>query len=813
MSLPSSNDAMFRAAPRVNNQSLGVALAPTLDAQTVAAPLQARGASQTASSAVQAPTTPPASTGPTQASDGLGGDTSAFLQSIMGEINQAVKPNVLNNYYQPTYHFRLFTIGDTDLITALGATSITDLNRRLATLSQITIAESGVTGYNIRDVQIKTMPSGNNMTRTDMATTGVMTVTEPNGISFLDGLYAAGATLGTHNFTKCPYYLELRFLGYNEDGSIANSIDPFGTGGRWMWGIIFTNVDVAIDERGSVYTINFQLDNYWYHDVNSEVTACPQAIQVSGNTLGEVFQDYIDSLNQAWKNLYKSPIVQFDGIVTRPIDQHFSNPPTVAGKDPKNFSMLPRDPDHNTKRTLNNAKKYTVSVPVGYHLQEFIADCIKHTEEGQALTLDSKDSTATQINDRNVRETVAFAIEPAVKVTEFDPNTQNYVRHLTFYVTPYYTQKGMQHNNQQVLSASQQAQQRKVDSFIENGFLRKKYDYIFTGNNTEVIEFDLSFTTNFDAVKSAYNGGQMRYDVVTTMQRQTTTGPDTGNAAEASDTLKSSVATIPAPSGGGATTSGSGPVNATGQVAIGKASTANPQASSANTIGTIPNLVSEKVTSANPLPLTQNRYIEDLLNANWSPTGSSYQVPVAFQQSPRRSDNNSGQKGFAGQTSPNQSIVGAIWAQIYDQSITGSYSTLKKMTIRGDPYWLGQTNIHRQLNLVSGTVNVPGNSLPDYNTGQQVILINFRYPLQIGDDFKPRLRTAAIFSGLYYVNSITHVFSEGQFKQELEGVIDPLSNISKWIGANDTNNGGPASSSQQTQPPTSSTVGFTPPPT
>src|SRR3569833_2053072 len=93
------------------------------------------------------------------------------------------------------------------------------------------------------------------------------------------------------------------------------------------------------------------------------------------------------------------------------------------------------------------------------------------------------------------------------------------------------------------------------------------------------------------------------------------------------------------------------------------------------------------------------------------------------------------------------------------------------MTIRGDPYWIGQTNLQRQIVISkSGSITYDKEALPDYTSNRPGIFVYYRFPLQMGDDFKPILKNNQVFNGLYEVTNVRHSFAEGAFKQTIQAV-------------------------------------------
>lgn len=797
----------------------------------------------------------PAAASPTTPTPPTPNPTPGFFDSVMSIIDGAVQPNALNRFYQSTYHFRLFVAPDTDFMSqaAQPLTSgesgakmqtIQEFNSKLSQIKKIILAESGVTGFNIKDVQITTVPAGTTQTRTDVGTTGTITITEPNGISFLDGLQAAGAELRILNYLKCSYYLELTFLGYDENGHFVGSLsdtDDFKSGGRWTWEITFSNIDVKLTEGGGVYTISFQCGNHAVSiidDGKHDIMRVPQAFKAEGATVGALYADYIKQLNASWVSYNGGVLVQFDGINTQEVGKFFAHPPTASSKDPGTFKMAPPEPEKNPNRSWKFDSKsgsYLVNVTTGYRVQDFIIDAIKHSVEGQALAKDDSnvatqtDKTCCTINERGHRESIIWSVEIAVTQTTFDTTSYHYIKHIVFYVIPHYSQAAVLTPTQVEQAATNAVQRGKVQAMVDNGMLRKRYDYVFTGLNTEIIDFDMSFTTNYDFLNSAFAGTQMRYDAFAQGERLHDTGSAVvaGNADESHTKVTAVPCKTPTPAPAAPPTAVASTIGS--QAAGGRGSGSHLN----NTVRTISSVVTAipgksaiarpQVTAANtacpPTPVAgpaqpativdtsglNEFYVEDLLSQQTATNPSDFAIPISFWKTNKIAENESGNLGWSGQYNRDQSAVGAIWAQIYGSSQkTGAYQSIN-LTLRGDPYWLGQTNIHRQINLVAGNFSVAGNDLPDWSSGHQSFYLHFRFPLQIGDDFKPAMRTSQSYNGIYRLTTITHTFSDGVFKQELKNCPrDSLIDPSKWSATSGATNGGDGSSPTLTRPTTAS---------
>jgi flagellum-specific peptidoglycan hydrolase FlgJ len=689
------------------------------------------------------------------------GGTAGFFNSIQGLINTAAQPNCLNAYYQTAYHFRLFYSGD--IVSASGPTG-----------AQVTVAESGVTGYNIKSVQFQTKDAGNEITRAEIMNKGVITITEPSGASFLDAIVDAANSQGILCYTDAPIYLELTFKAYDETGAFAaNPAASFSNDGRWTWSLILNTVNVKLNEAGAIYTIDFIYHNF-APTIDTNGTDCtPQSSFAVGDTVGDIINDYLAKLNTAWNKQYRGSIIHFNPISTQPVSVFYPNPPAASSKDPATFKMKPQQAEKNSNRNWqfdSVTGKYTVNVTPGYTIPEFILDAIKHTEEGQAL---AKGNSAVGTCDLNslVRESITWVVEPIIEVANFDTTTGTYQKNVTFHISPNYSQIVTLNRKQVDVAKSTDAQTTMVTNLIANGLFNKQYDYIFTGLNTEIIDLDIGMDLSFKVLVSNYGGAFTRHDAIATPPRLNPIASDPNtdllDVLEAINLQKLTAQ---------ATTA---------------ATTATPAATPVPSVLRVAGGNSPTTEVAQP---AANSYIEDVIDQI---NDQQFTTPIKLWQGFRSVENEAGSANTTGQVQPGQSQLGAVFSQIYGHQIAGidgkgGYQTIE-MTIRGDPYWLGQSNVDRQIRLFSGSqLNVKNSKLPDHNTGNQHVYIFFRYPVQTGADFKPVFQSSTVFNGVYQVNGVEHHFVDGAYKQVLtlsrHLLLDPVF----WNGSTTTSSTSPS---------------------
>ena len=749
-------------------------------------------------------------------------------------LNSKIERNLLNDYYSPTYHFRLFIAGDADPIKqANDPKSIADFISALSDkhIEQITIAESGVTGFTIKDVEIETVNTVNGLTSEQMALRMTITIVEPLGISFLDGFFGAAKALKIKNYAQTHYYLELTFTGYNEDGTpTGRPIKfPYANGGRWIWSFKPQKIETKINEGGGTYTLTCvtpQGEAAVMTNETKKLTQGPQTLTVSGETLGQLFNDYAEKLTKTWNDAYSKNNKKLRTYKIEVLEVPWG---PHKGVNISTFHTLSTTPDKNSKKMLAlDGKKLTAQVPVGKAVNDFIRDAIASTEEGQALIKDltvqgNTSQTGTTVNDRNMLQATAFSIEVDPEKVGYDDITGNYIYDITIFVVPKPTPpNAVIMNTVQVEKARDPTVQRQmINSVVNAGLLRKKYEYIFTGKNTEVIEFNIDLNLPWQAMLPKLAGARLGYNNEALNDRlnelnikgdTVQSEPDQQVAPRPiSSTIGPAVTRVdPGPNDVAKPPLTPAALHEAGRqqfwgwlgnpFGIGKAKdTRDPWQIAGLTMPkytqdpwqlaglTMPTYVQDpwqlvgletpdvRPSNIEPVKYSEannNIYVEDLLdrvNQDDKFKLGDLPIPISFWQGYHIPEELAA-KGFIGQWGRDQSLVGAIFAQMYDITPTGSFQKLDPLVIRGDPFWLGQSNLERQLRLRKHLEIYDPLEPPDHATHNKVIYLYFRYPLQIGSDtFQPILKPSESFNGLYEILTTKHSFNDGVYKTELRG--------------------------------------------
>ena len=143
-----------------------------------------------------------------------------------------------------------------------------------------------------------------------------------------------------------------------------------------------------------------------------------------------------------------------------------------------------------------------------------------------------------------------------------------------------------------------------------------------------------------------------------------------------------------------------------------------------------------------------------------------------------------------------RTILGAVMDQLYSGN-SGGNMQIVEMEIRGDPFWIGPGEVLKGWQDVNNknTRDMLKQSMPsycmDFTNGDTYCLIRFRYPVGYEDDTinventmkgVKEIRESQTFTGVYQVTNVESIFNEGQFTQRLTCTRMPLIQIFKSFG-------------------------------
>ncbi len=737
---------------------------------------------------------------------------SALMTLLKDESNYL--PNILSDYRQPMYKFRLFMTTEHEIVTGAGDASLSSLYQTIDKLPQVTIAESGVTaGFNIQSVEFDQAAGPGFRNRSSYMSNIQMKITEPVGTSFREAILTASMELGIRNFAKVWYYIELSFIAYNEDGTINYSpLDGMNlpNGGRWMYQVAINNMEIHMDDTGSVYTLS--CTPYSMHAFDDDTCGrVPEVIRVGGGTIKEFCDNFANELTQKWTDRYLGEIYKFKINI-----QPFEGVGDVGGFhltqsdiDPvKNLAMDPK--------AEGTGRSPMAQIPRGTTINDVILFLFCNCEETQKMILDTNSSQDAEdtggdgvnvtFNNKNYRVPVVPMVEADVKITGYDVVSGHYMKEITYNIWGYRSYTSNICVSQ--FSKIQKNPQIAVDITNElrkKNYLKKKYEYMYTGMNTEVLKFDMDYNFAFCAIMPRLAGWREGIKQVSMQEKKnpalannadmktqnTETKPEIIPLDQLQSSLAKNTTTIDNAQGVINDPAATPEAKRSAQAQLDAARKDNERIKGSASVIRANDLAAQraerdKIEAAGPT----NIYAEDAIG-----TKSSFNL--TYLQGHDQPANAAG-IGFGGQWHRGASLSGAIMNQLYQptQSSSGGGVAMARISldIKGDPYWLSYSQIERRAMMNGAGANRDG-IMPNYTDGDATFTLLFRFPVGLGESAQPVIRDDDVFNGLYRVVTVKSIFDGGEFKQTLEAVkLDLITPMTSNSGG--SNSGSPTTGNQ-----------------
>lgn len=669
------------------------------------------------------------------------------------------EPNILSDYRQVAYHFTFYAGDDSGNPGPI-------------------IAETGITTFNIRDVQFDAVVAPGSKNRNSLQTKVRITITEPMGAAFMDALYLSMNQTGAKNWQKGFYILELRFMGYDEDGTPnKNLCSSFPNGGTWRWKLFITDIDVHVDAGGGTYTITAIPSWYGAQDKEAFFTQVPYTVEAKN--VGDFLKDFAEKLNKSVYNAngtgrYKSEIFKYEFKIK-----------DINGQDPTSWEWSKADQDkgRNTYRHLSFQEGSRdiprITINRGANIADVVNDVLAATEKGQALIRDSKRPDAQAREEVAGVESIVWMVYSDLQFNGFDEETNNYKKAITYTVRGFET-LGIIPDPKKATATEQEA----LNRLKQGSRLKKKYDYIYTGLNTEVKDFDIKFNFAWQAAMPRYDGKNFSIDNVMVgakIDDESRKYAGVKAIAGAASAGASALAGIAGPFGGGLQQAI--PIlGQVGQQVLGQGNTQvnnfiqglqsraqqlvarqQPSGGASSLSAQLANLRNNQPASAGSAASGGSRvFAEDLLS-----TVTENPLKLSETQVGEAARVSAGD-AIPGQYHEGKSIFGALIDQIYAPFSVALLNI--NLTIKGDPFWLG-LDVPDMLAQSGGSPKVA-----NFLNGDTCFILHLRYPYNYGETGNPELRTQDVFNGVYRAIEVTSNFSNGEFTQVIKAIRVPKVN-------------------------------------
>ena len=198
---------------------------------------------------------------------------------------QFYEDNVLNAYDNYTYKWKIIMMHPDDVGLR---DSITQTNRFRV------IAESGVESeINIQSCiqNLKLTFNKQQGDRNGLANVFSFTLVEPMGATLYSRIYLAAQELAIENHLQACYLLELRFIGYEQDGTPVENI-----AGPYYYNTIMTALDFSYSDGGTTYRADMiETDQEAYKKL---MLFTKEQITITSSTFGDFLKQFTTIVNE-----------------------------------------------------------------------------------------------------------------------------------------------------------------------------------------------------------------------------------------------------------------------------------------------------------------------------------------------------------------------------------------------------------------------------------------------------------------------------------------------------------------------------------
>ena len=450
--------------------------------------------------------------------------TNTTKNGYLGDI----PTNPLDNFDNVTYNIKLYMIPPVEDQTEVRSDD-TEGEPRTTTGGEVTskggflngaysakpentvvLAQTGVTGTLIDDVEIMSVPSG---TGGKITKTIDCTIKQPGAANFFDMIVLGRRRLGipadsARGVDGAPFFFEINFQGYEDD---INDHDNGGQikaiAGPYRFKVLLKTATFELNSTGTSYDLTFAVaDEIAYTDANYK-------IPTTMTTIGETIDEHIDSLVTQWNHyiqrtsaeskdtvdeiVFKKENITGSGqtIIKDQTLQRESDSTSIANSDIDNSGTSRSDAQQTEEGTdysgetpeTNKIKiEVTRGEPVDVYIGKLLARNKDYTSSITRSQIDQSgkfkyDATKTYIND--------FKINAIVQQLEYDNKRGGYNKRIQFEPGVFTSASGKQIATVEELAPEEQEIRRRINSME----ITRAYEYILTGRNDQILNVDIKY--------------------------------------------------------------------------------------------------------------------------------------------------------------------------------------------------------------------------------------------------------------------------------------------------------------------------------
>ena len=345
-------------------------------------------------------------------------------------------------------------------------------------------------------VELQNLPTLNEKRRMTSVTAVEMVIEEPMGISLLDRLRGAAANCNYLDHISAPYLLTMEFRGFDEFGNTISTEQQQAL--KRKIPIKITQMTIDVNKGGTTYNVRaipYNEHGFLNHHIY---------LRTAGQILaGENIQASMDNLtallNKQTEDERKEQYVEFSDTYEIVVHDEFKNEKPMPGNlGMSDIAVTAKSPAPSTgtgpsyqdKILRDEIKRKAGTVKQGDNILTIISELMKSLprfqDEGSLDKFIAKTGSKTGEMYFNF-----FMIESSVvpDSTRFDRLRGKHPRKILYHVVPYQV-------HAYSLAAPGTSTGKNFDPFV-----KKAYNYIFTGDNVDILDLNISYKVAYFASK------------------------------------------------------------------------------------------------------------------------------------------------------------------------------------------------------------------------------------------------------------------------------------------------------------------------
>lgn len=300
-------------------------------------------------------------------------------------------------------------------------------------------------------------------------------VTEPYGTSFVDALITAAQTLGYENHLKALFKLKIEFKGVDDQQNPSGA--PIGFSTRVIPIHIYA-IEMRVEAGVTTYQVQARPAT---HLATTELHGVTQeTITVNGSTVGELCEDFFNKHNDTLKKLKQDNRIIDPDVYTFGIDE--SDAEIIESKIPYDVNSSASNVFNISNVESPSARSQNlreVTVPAGTAMQAFIEAVVRESE----FYRNQFDENGEPKGNREFLKALRTATRLKIDITK-EGGGGNRPQYEFIWVL-----RGFK--------ATSNYFKKEASDLASNVIPVRKYQYLYTGQNKDIIDFNVTYKFAF----------------------------------------------------------------------------------------------------------------------------------------------------------------------------------------------------------------------------------------------------------------------------------------------------------------------------